>query len=154
MKNKAVMAMALAAFLSVTTMVNTACAATVDATSSATQTREKAKKEKKEEVAEPENAIGKDAAKAKALTDAGVAAAQAGKVQAHVSTMDDGTVVYKVRFTYNDQRYSYRINAVTGAVVEKDSKAVTEDEQKGGHGNGQGKGSKSEKPTTDKTTAQ
>lgn len=94
------------------------------------------KRTKKEEVAEPENAIGKDAAKQKALDDAKVTADQAGKVRSRVSKLDDGTVIYKVRFSYNGMRYSYQIDATTGKVIDKSSKAVTEDEanRSGEHG--------------------
>jgi len=94
------------------------------------------KREKKQEVEEPENAIGKDAAKAKALEDAGVTAEQTGKVRSHVSQLDDGTVIYKVRFTCDGKRYSYQINATTGAVIDKSTEAVTEDTAKrsGKHG--------------------
>ena len=81
----------------------------------------------RQSVAEPENAIGKDAAKTKALEDAGFTQEQAGKVRAHVSQLEDGTVVYKVRFTCSGQRYSYRIDAISGAVVNKTVEAAAED---------------------------
>ncbi|MBQ7557047.1 MAG: PepSY domain-containing protein [Lachnospiraceae bacterium] len=92
-----------------------------------------------EEVAEPENAIGKDKAKSKALTDAGVTEEQAGRVMVKVSKTDDSTVVYDVRFFYNEKCYSYRINALTGAVIEKSDEAMTEDMMKGRKGPGQKK---------------
>lgn len=79
-----------------------------------------------QEVAEPEGAVGKDAAKTKALEDAGVTADKAGKVMAFVSQLEDGTVVYKVRFTCDSTRYSYTINALTCDIVDKNSSAVTE----------------------------
>lgn len=85
----------------------------------------KAKPAKKEKVAEPENAIGKANAKEKALADAGLSFEQVGKVRSRVSTHDDGTIIYKVRFTYNNQKYSYRINALTGEIVDKTTKEVT-----------------------------
>ena len=40
------------------------------------------------------------------------------RIRTRLSELDDGTVVYKVRFTVDGQRYSYRINAVDGSVVE------------------------------------
>ena len=73
---------------------------------------------KKQEAAEPENAIGKDAAKEIALADAGLSAEQVEKVRARVSDAD-GTVVYKVHFTYDGQRYSYRIDALSGEIIDK-----------------------------------
>ena len=72
-----------------------------------------------EKVAEPENAVGKQAAKDAALADAGVSAEAAGKVKARVSQLEDGTVVYKVSFTYGDQWYSYKIDALTGKILDK-----------------------------------
>ena len=73
---------------------------------------------KKEEAAEPENAVGKDAAKAAALADAGLSADQVEKVHATVSD-SDGTAVYKVRFKYDGQRYSYRIDALSGKILDR-----------------------------------
>ncbi|MBP5719144.1 MAG: PepSY domain-containing protein [Abditibacteriota bacterium] len=99
-----------------------------------------------EKTAEPENAIGKEAAKAAALADAGLTEEQAGKVKAHVSQLDDGTVVYKVNFTYDGQRYAYHINAVTGVVVDKENEAVTEDTESREHGK-RGMGQNSVKAT-------
>ena len=65
--------------------------------------------------------------KEKALSDAKVTAEQAGKVRARVSQMDDGTVIYKVKFTFDGQKYSYKINAVTGEVIDKSTETATED---------------------------
>ena len=108
---------------------------------------------KKEEVAEPENAIGKDAAKEKALADAGIAADVAGKVRARLSTLEDGTVVYKVKFTVDSQKYSYKIDAVSGNIVDKSTEAVTaEDEAKEGHGHGKRGGMKNEASETQAET--
>ena len=72
-----------------------------------------------EKVAEPENAVGKQAAKDAALADADVSAEAAGKVKARVSQLEDGTVVYKVSFTHGDQWYSYKIDALTGKILDK-----------------------------------
>ncbi len=105
-------------------------------------------RQKKQEVAEPENAIGKDAAKEKALSDAGLTAEQTGKVRSRVSTLEDGTVIYKVRFTYDGQKYSYKINAVTGEIVDKSNEAVTVDSEAGTHGHGKHGMKKSEESTS------
>ena len=74
---------------------------------------------KHKKVAEPENAIGKQAAKDAALADAGVDAEAAGKVKARVSQLEDGTVFYKVSFTVGEQWYSYKIDALTGKILDK-----------------------------------
>ena len=70
-----------------------------------------------EEPEEPENAIGKDAAKELALTDAGLTAEQVEKLRARLSDKD-GTLVYKVSFRYDGQRYSYKIDAVSGTILD------------------------------------
>ncbi len=90
----------------------------------------KKKKDKKQRIDEPENAIGKEASVEKALADAGVTAEQAGKVRSRVSQLDDGTIVYKVKFTCDGLKYSCLINAVSGEVVEKSSEAATENADK------------------------
>ena len=91
-----------------------------------------------EQIAEPENAIGEDAAESKALNDAGVTEDQAGRVMSHLSQLDDGTIVYRVDFIYSDQHYFYQINATSGEIVEKNNNAVTED-RKAGTGKGHGR---------------
>ena len=132
MKNKRIMALALVSTLTVSALIPSALAATSQDSGEETTVQETArggrygKHGEKSSVAEPENAIGKDAAKEKALTDAGVTAEQAGKVKARVSQTDDGTVIYKVRFNYDGQRYSYQIDAITGAILDKSSEAATE----------------------------
>ena len=83
------------------------------------------KREKKQETAEPENAIGKDAAKAKALADAGLTADQIKKVRAHVSETEDGTIIYKVGFVFEGQKYSYQIDALNGTIISKSNKEYT-----------------------------
>ena len=96
------------------------------------------------QIAEPENAIGKDKAQAAALADAGVTAEQAeGKIRVHTDKLTDGTVVYAVHFAYNNQMYYYQINATTGAVVDKTAEAATSDNlgrggRKGRGGRGKG----------------
>ena len=109
MKSKGILAMALVGVLSVSAIAPSALAATSSVVNkeetSAQETVERhGKREKHEKVAEPENSIGKDAAKTAALADAGLTVEQAGKVKSRVSQMDDGTVVYKVSFTYDGQK--------------------------------------------------
>ena len=73
--------------------------------------------------AEPEGAIGKDAAKEAALADAGVQA------EGHVRgryTEKDGPGIYKVTFKAGGQRYKYRIDAMTGEILEKSVTEITE----------------------------
>ncbi len=143
MKSKALAAFALASVLSVSALAPAALAAPPTAETGAETTvqqeqtgRSRGRHGSGQQAAEPENAIGKDAAKEKALADAGVTAEQAGKVKARVSQLEDGTAVYRVRFTADGQTYSYQINAVTGAVVGKSSEAVTEStpSESGGRG--------------------
>ena len=102
----------------------------IDKTETDTQTTEtkkhsNGKKQKKKETAEPENAIGKDAAKEKALTDAGLSSDQIKKIKARVSTTEDGTVIYKVGFVFEGQKYSYQIDALTGTIINKTSEEFT-----------------------------
>ena len=118
---------------------------------SATESRKHGKKNG-EKTAEPENAIGKDAAKAKAFADAGVTAEQAGKVKTHVSELDDGTVIYKVDFTCDGTRYSYQIDAVTGAVIDKSAGTVTEESATESRGHSK-RGKSSKKAATTKESA-
>ena len=73
--------------------------------------------------AEPEGVIGKEAAKEAALTDAGTQA------EGHVRgryTEKDGTGIYKVTFQAGGQRYKYRIDAMTGEILEKSITEITE----------------------------
>ena len=134
MKNKGILALALAGVLTASALApSVLAAAPAQEGDSGTVVEETQKahrhgKHGSEKVAEPENAIGKDAAKAKALADAGVTEEQAGKVKARVSQLDDGTVVYKVHFSYDGQCWRYQIDAVTGAVTDKSVEAVTEDD--------------------------
>ncbi len=122
MKAKRMLALAVAAVMSVSALTVTAIAAnTKDApqetTESTVQTERRKPHGKKEKTVLPENAIGKDAAKEAALKDAGLTAEQAGKVRSHVSKTEDGTVIYKVHFSANDKWYSYKIDALTGKVI-------------------------------------
>ena len=101
MKKKGLTALALVSALMVLALIPAAFAET-PSTGSDTETAVRTVRkqpgghgggEQGEKSAEPENAIGRDAAKAAALADAGVTAEQAGKVKAHVSQLEDGTVL-------------------------------------------------------------
>lgn len=87
-------------------------------------THEKKKQASKQE--EPENAIGKDAAKEIALRDAGISAEDAGKARARLSEAEDGTILYRVRFTCNGETSHYRIDAISGEIIEKSTEAASE----------------------------
>ena len=142
MKNKGVLALALVGLLTASALTPSVLAAAPAQEGDGVTAVEDARKGHRhgkhggETVTEPENAIGKNAAKAKALADAGVTEEQAGKVRARVSQLEDGTVVYKVRFVCDGQRWSYQIDATTGAVTDKSVKAETEDDaaERRGHG--------------------
>ena len=148
MKYKRSLAWLLAVVLSVGVLCTAALAADTDAQSQATPKTDSAEAEKsrikpetdsaksdetqatrrgrkggkKEEAAEPDGAIGKDKAKELALVDAGLSADQVGKVRARVSD-SDGTTVYKVCFTCDGQRYSYRIDAMSGEILDRKTAA-------------------------------
>ena len=85
------------------------------------------------EAEEPENAIGKEAAKSIALSDAGVTADEVERLRSIVAECD-GVTVYKVRFRCGGLRYSYRINALTGEIVN----SYTENIEDIGTGHGHG----------------
>ncbi len=72
---------------------------------------------RREELAEPENAIGRDAAIVKALAEAGVSADKAGDITVHVTRNSDGSIVYRVHFIVDGQRYSSEVDAVTGEIL-------------------------------------
>ena len=100
---------------------------------------------------EPEYAIGKQAASDAALADAGISAGQASKVKARISKLEDGTVIYKVSFTSEDLYYSYKINAMTGEILDKTTENAAEHEAaKAGRGERSSKEGESseEKPDT------
>ena len=73
--------------------------------------------------AEPEGVIGKDAAKEAALSDAGVEAE--GHVRGRYAEKE-GTGIYKVTFKSGGQRYKYRIDAMTGEILDKSATETTE----------------------------
>lgn len=66
--------------------------------------------------------ISLDAAKKKALSDAGVSASDATFTKAKLDT-EDGISVYDIKFHTSSHEYAYEIDAATGAVLEKESKA-------------------------------
>lgn len=88
---------------------------------------------------EPENAIGRDAAAEKALLDAGLTAEQASSVRTRASCLDDGTVIYRVRFVYEGQCYHYQVDALSGAITGKSVETAPENPEprgRGGRGGG------------------
>ena len=90
---------------------------------SETESSQKKHGKKAAKTAEPEGAIGKDAAKEAALADAGVEA------EGHIRgryTEKDGTGIYKVTFKAGGQRYKYRIDAMTGEILDKSVTEITE----------------------------
>ena len=96
-----------------------------DTQTAETQRHSKGKREKKQETVEPEDAIGKDAAKSKALADVGLTADQIKKIRARVSETEDGTIIYKVGFVFEGQKYSYQIDALNGTIISKSNKNFT-----------------------------
>ena len=90
---------------------------------SETEASQKKHGKKAAKTAEPEGVIGKDAAKEAALADAGAEA------EGHVRgryTEKDGTGIYKVTFKAGGQRYKYRIDAMTGEILDKSITEITE----------------------------
>ncbi len=80
---------------------------------------EKSRPEKKA-IIEPEDTIGKEAAKDAALADAGIE--PDGHVRAKYKEKDDETY-YKVRFKADGSVYKYKIDAKTGEVIDKSVEA-------------------------------
>ena len=125
MKHKRWIALLLAAVLTVGAMSVTAFAAESTEPEAETTTEGSAAKPcrgkhgHKDKVAEPENAVGKDAAKESALADAGLSEEEVGKVKARVTKLEDGTVVYRVSFSAGEQWYRYKIDALTGEILDK-----------------------------------
>ena len=126
---KAILALALSAVLFAAVMAPAAFAETPDAAPAAeTAPAENARpgRNQRADAAEPENAIGRDAAVAKALAAAGVTAGQAGEVTVHVSETPEGAVVYRVHFTVDGQRYACEVDAVTGEAVCSSERAAAD----------------------------
>ena len=132
MKRKRILALALAVVTSFSVFTATAFAEdTTDGTQQtqtedAAQTGRRERPGKKKKVEAPENAIGKDAAKEAALKDAGLTAEQTDKVKSRVSKTEDGTIVYKVRFSADDRYFIYEIDAVTGNVISSTEQSAEE----------------------------
>lgn len=131
MNLKRILAVAVVAVMSVSAFAATSIAATnnetqTEASESTVQTKRHRPHGKREKVEAPENTIGKDAAKAAALKDAGLTTDQTGKVRSHVSESDDGTVIYKVHFSANEKWYSYKIDALTGEVIDHSEQTAEE----------------------------
>lgn len=157
MKNrnlKSILALALSAVLFAAVMAPASFAETpaaaadpVPAADAAAAPAEPARlgRNRRADVDEPENAIGQDAAVAKALAAAGVTAEQAGDVVVHVSENPEGAVVYRVHFTVDGQRYSCEVDALTGETVCQDERDVSDfgfgqGENRRGDGKGLGLG--------------
>ena len=64
--------------------------------------------------------IGLDAAKAAALSHAGVTASQAAFLEAEYD-YDDGRMLYEVEFRVNGTKYEYEIDALTGEVIKHET---------------------------------
>ena len=142
MKHKRWLALLLAAVLTVTALSVTGFAAFAAEDEAETTTEAgperggRSRHGRRENVEAPEGEIGKDAAKEAALSDAGLSADQVEKICAKVAQTEDGAVVYKVRFTYDGQRNSYQIDALSGKLLDKQTEAVEEGGgiSHGGHG--------------------
>lgn len=76
--------------------------------------------------------VGMDAAKAAALSDAGVSADQARFTKARMD-YEDGVAVYELEFYTSTHEYEYEINAKTGAVYSREAEAFTTTATSGGH---------------------
>lgn len=146
-KRTGLFALALASIMAVTTLVPAAFAAdsSTDAVSGATPSESAEARNRKsrgghrggrssEETAE-EVGIGKDAAKAAALSDAGLTAEQVEKARARYNSKDD-TAAYRVFFVYEDTAYSYKIDAKTGAILDKKTGSTEELKGRTKHGKG------------------
>ena len=128
--------------------INALTGKVADKKTETTEEHEASKKEhgkngKREKTAEPENAIGKDKAKAAALKAAGLSESKVDRIHAFVTKLDDGTVVYRVSFKSGDTYYTYKINALTGKVTDKKTETAEEHEaskkEHGNHGKREGK---------------
>lgn len=78
-----------------------------------------------------ENRIGLEAAKAAALSDAGVSASEATFRKAKLD-YDDGVAVYEIEFYTSTYKYEYEIYASTGKILSRDTEAIRTE---GGGGN-------------------
>lgn len=70
------------------------------------------------------NEIGADTAKSYALADAGIASSSAVFTKVKLET-DDGVTFYDIEFSSSSASYEYKINAYTGAVIEKKTQTIS-----------------------------
>ena len=82
----------------------------------------------KEKTAEPENALGKQEAKDAAVADADVTVDESVKIKVKLTTLEDGTVVYKVSFTSDGVYRSYKIDVLTGEILDRSEMSAEEHE--------------------------
>lgn len=82
------------------------------------ESKTETKTEKASQTAKSEK-IDIDAAKEKAVRDAGVDRNSVKFIKAKLDK-DDGKAVYEIEFTANGKEYEYDINAETGAIIDKD----------------------------------
>ena len=73
------------------------------------------------------NFIGVDKAKSIALKDAGVSSSSATFMKAKLDR-DDGYYLYEIEFYSGDMEYEYEINALTGAILERDRERMDYDD--------------------------
>ncbi|MBS6448121.1 MAG: PepSY domain-containing protein [Clostridiales bacterium] len=95
----------------------------IDALTGEIRKRKQEAIEQKSDIPEDQQLIGLEAAKNKALADAGVSAANATFIKAKLD-YDDGAPVYELEFLTVNAEYEYKIHAATGAVLEKESEAI------------------------------
>lgn len=156
MKQKRWIALLLAAVLMVGALSVTAFAEKVTEPETAASTEESAEKPARgkhghrEKIAEPENAVGKDAARESALADTGVSAEDAGKVKVRVTRLEDGTVIYRVSFTAGDLWYCCKIDALTGEILDKTTEdAAAHEAEKAARGERKGKSAETSEDGTE-----
>ncbi len=70
--------------------------------------------------------ITEDEAKGIAVADAGFTLNQVNFTSVH-SDFDDGMAVYEIEFTKDNQEYDYTIDAVSGAILEKETDSAIDD---------------------------
>lgn len=86
-----------------------------------------------ETLPEQDGRIGLDAAKAAALADAGLKDAEVVFSKAELD-YDDGKEIYEIEFFEGRTEYEYEIDAVTGAVLSRDTDYDEYDGYRGHHG--------------------
>ena len=126
MKNrKTILSLVLSAVLFVSVLAPASYAETPAATDSAAAESVQLGRNRRADAEEPENAIGRDAAIAKALAETGVTAEQAGEITVHVSETAGGGTVYRVHFSVDGLRYSCEVDAVSGEVLCTDTRSAS-----------------------------